>query len=187
MSFGVLRIVWAAALVVTVGCGPAQPEPRTASDRTVVTRMDQSWSPEDETWSEGETSDTPSALSDRVDIRDLKPSDESSGAAGPSSGAAHSESGSYEMTYHDCNVLAAHYHRVILQEETAKIPEGFKPAQRSAAEQAARQSADEGKEQWLEQCSGLVGTAYQRSWLECAMKAASVQRFTDCVTGGAAD
>lgn len=170
-------------LVGVIGCGAQQKQPRTESDRTVVDRMDQQWSPDEETWSEGETSDTPSAFSDRVDMRDLSGKDSSSGSGSGSRPAASPESSDYEMTYHDCNVLAGHYYRVILQEESGKIPDGFKPAQRSAAERAAEQSATKGKEQWEDQCAGLVGSAYKRSWLTCAMKATTVKGFTDCVTG----
>jgi len=166
-----------------VGCAAPQKQARTESDRTVVDRMDRDWDPDQETWSEGETSDTPSANSDRVDIRDVKAGNSSSGASSSERGGARTEPSGYEMTFNDCNVLAGHYYRVILQEESGKIPEGLKPAQRAPAERAAEQSAQKGKDQWLDQCGGLVGTAYQRSWLTCAMKSTTVKGFTDCVTG----
>jgi hypothetical protein len=167
------------AVLASVGCGAPQKKPKTQSDRTTVEKMDRNWSPDEESWSEGETSDTPSAHSDRVDIREIN----TTTAVATGEESERREPDGYEMTYSDCNVLANHYYQVIAQEEFGKIPDGLKQAQRTAAENAAKESAQKGKQQWQDQCAGLVGTAYQRSWLKCAMAATTVSGFTKCVTG----
>lgn len=183
-------VVLSCGVVVWIGCGASQQSKPTETDRSVVEKMDSEWTPDEESWAEGESSDA-KGFSDRVDIRDVRPEDSSRSSssgggtdepADPSSSSK--ESGSYEMTYHDCNVLAGHYHTVIMKEELGKIPDGFNERQRAAAERSAQESARKGKAEWMDQCAGLVGTAYPRAWLKCGMKADTVKGFTDCVTGG---
>ncbi len=89
----------------------------------------------------------------------------------------------YEMTQGDCQVLAEHYYGLILREQLAAVPDGLKAGPREQAERQAEQNAQEGRDQWLAQCSTTVGHSYQRQWLDCGMKAREVKRFTDCVTG----
>jgi hypothetical protein len=175
---------WGCGLALAVGCGGAQQD-RKAEDPTTAEKLDAKWSPDEETWAPGETSDY-SRKPEAVDLRDVRRSDRSSDSSGSpgSSGSSQQASEAYEMTFNDCQVLANHYYDVILKEERSKIPDALKGQQRNAAEASAGDSAQKGKDQWLDQCSGLVGSAYPREWLKCAMAATTEKDFTDCATGG---
>jgi PBP1b-binding outer membrane lipoprotein LpoB len=116
-----------------------------------------------------------------------EPSDEpapdaSSSAAEAATPKAPKPTGDHHMNYDDCMVLADVYgnawFRDAMEKETnknAKLAE--------TVEKNHRASADGAKQNWLNACSKIVGSAMPLKNLKCATKAKTVARFNDCWDG----
>lgn len=91
----------------------------------------------------------------------------------------------YEISERDCRALSAAYARSWRNDEFAKVPDGMAAADRDKAQADIEAGSAEMKDQYLGQCLGTVGTAYPLNNLKCALKAKSMKRFDDCMSGQA--
>ena len=161
-------IVWLAALAClgaggALGCSGSKPPPKSESD----------WSsPSDDALDDGDVADPgadePRAAPEEPDDRPppTRPEED------------------YDITQRDCDALAQAYNNAWLNDETVKLADKkLKQKQYDEALAQLHSLADEAREQWYGQCEGIVGTAFLRSRLACAMKAKTLTRFNDCWDG----
>ena len=88
----------------------------------------------------------------------------------------------YDMSYRDCQTLAATYRRAWLADKL-KTTSKMNEKQAALAATNFKRAAEKAGADWEQACAQTVGSPRIRRHLVCASKARSVQRFNNCLDG----
>ncbi len=92
--------------------------------------------------------------------------------------------GDYELSPSDCSRLSSHYEKLLRREKMAELnAKNLKPKVRERAKEQVLRTIEQGHQNWVKQCGGIVGTVQIKSRITCARNSDSIKRFHGCIDG----